>query len=385
LQGARGVGGLVAIKPTGTNTLFVAFDGNGNVTGLIDATTGTSSGQLEYGPFGETIRLTPNANNQSPFRFSTKYTDEESDFLYYGFRYYNPSTGRWLSRDPIGESITRNLYGFVDNDGINFFDLDGLEKGAEFLMRHKGHGGFNPFTAIRQVAALPFDILSGDIFSTTVIGEKFNNSQCEFLITVTGIRTGRNGNIEFRDRTSKYPEFSHIPSPQAVHNPTFGGGVSDAIQIVGDEIMTIGAVSRKMSGVIEGAYKKALANKCSANCIKIYIEAHSQGGAIANLALELVSSDAKKHVFLTILGGEQDNSGVGLGAARNIHNSKDVVPKFPNQPSKLFRNYPIETFDPASLGFPKGQEDGAISGHTLANDRTGGDGSYYKYRENHPW
>src|SRR5207245_10241358 len=143
-------------------------------------------------------------------------------------------------------------------------------KGAEFLMRHKGHGGFNPFTAIRQVAALPFDILSGDIFSTTVIGEKFNNSQCEFLITVTGIRTGRNGNIEFRDRTSKYTEFSHIPSPQAVYNPTFGGGVSDAIQIVGDEIMTIGAVSRKLRGVIEGAYKTELAKKRSADSIKIY-------------------------------------------------------------------------------------------------------------------
>src|SRR6266516_4853176 len=126
MQGAGGVGGLLAIKPTSTNTLLVAFDGNGNVTGLIDATTGTTTGNFEYGPFGETIRLNPNANNQSPFRFSTKYTDDESDFVYYGFRYYNPSTGRWLSRDPMEEEGGVSLYAFVANDAIRSFDMFGL-------------------------------------------------------------------------------------------------------------------------------------------------------------------------------------------------------------------------------------------------------------------
>jgi len=133
MQGAGGVGGLLAIKPTGTNTLFVAYDGNGNVTGVVDATTGTTAGNFEYGPFGETVRLTPNSNNQSPFRFSTKYQDDESDFLYYGFRYYNPSTGRWLSRDPIEERGGRNLYGFVENNPVNRWDVLGrISEGGEW-------------------------------------------------------------------------------------------------------------------------------------------------------------------------------------------------------------------------------------------------------------
>jgi RHS repeat-associated protein len=63
----------------------------------------------------------------NPIRFSTKCTDDESDFLYYGKRYYNPSTGRWLSRDPIGEAGGPNLYGFAYNDGINAIDLLGLD------------------------------------------------------------------------------------------------------------------------------------------------------------------------------------------------------------------------------------------------------------------
>ena len=37
----------------------------------------------------------------NPFMFSTKFYDWETGLYYYGYRYYNPSTGRWLSRDPL--------------------------------------------------------------------------------------------------------------------------------------------------------------------------------------------------------------------------------------------------------------------------------------------
>jgi hypothetical protein len=45
---------------------------------------------------------------------------------YYGYRYYAPVTGRWPSRDPIGERGGMNLYGFVGNDGLNELDMLGL-------------------------------------------------------------------------------------------------------------------------------------------------------------------------------------------------------------------------------------------------------------------
>ena len=46
---------------------------------------------------------------------------------YYGYRYYDPKTGRWPSRDPIEEVGGVNLYGFVANDGISSWDRLGLK------------------------------------------------------------------------------------------------------------------------------------------------------------------------------------------------------------------------------------------------------------------
>ncbi|MCX6865338.1 MAG: RHS repeat-associated core domain-containing protein, partial [Verrucomicrobia bacterium] len=43
----------------------------------------------------------------------------------YGYRYYDPLTGRWPSRDLIGEKGGLNLYGFVSNQPISRFDSHG--------------------------------------------------------------------------------------------------------------------------------------------------------------------------------------------------------------------------------------------------------------------
>jgi RHS repeat-associated protein len=128
LQGAGGVGGLIKVTYYGTATTncFVACDGNGNVSALINASNGVTVANYDYGPFGELIRASGPMAKLNPFRFSTKYDDDETDFLYYGYRYYNPNTGRWPSRDPKCEKGGLNLYGFVRNDGVDAIDELGL-------------------------------------------------------------------------------------------------------------------------------------------------------------------------------------------------------------------------------------------------------------------
>jgi RHS repeat-associated protein len=57
----------------------------------------------------------------------------------YGYRYYDPVTGRWPSRDPFGEEGGVNLYGFVGNAAINKIDQLGTN---EFVPDNSGkHGG----------------------------------------------------------------------------------------------------------------------------------------------------------------------------------------------------------------------------------------------------
>jgi RHS repeat-associated protein len=131
LRGAGGVGGLLAIRDQSTingqpTTHFTCFDGNGNVIGLVNAADGKISARYEYGPFGELLRATGPMAKANPFRFSTKYQDDETGFLYYGFRFYRPDLGRWLNQDPIGEAGGLNLYGFLGNQSLGRVDVHGL-------------------------------------------------------------------------------------------------------------------------------------------------------------------------------------------------------------------------------------------------------------------
>ena len=61
------------------------------------------------GPFGELLRATGPMAKVNPFRFSTKYQDDETDLVYYGVRYLKTSTGGWLSRDPFREVGFENI------------------------------------------------------------------------------------------------------------------------------------------------------------------------------------------------------------------------------------------------------------------------------------
>jgi RHS repeat-associated protein len=129
MSGAGGVGGLLytVCKQTTDTVAAACFDGNGNVSGYVDMATGRQVARYEYDAFGDPVASDGVLRNLLPFRFSTKFVDDETGLLYYGYRYYSPSTGRWLSRDPIEEQGGLNLYGMIGNDALNYYDLLGLK------------------------------------------------------------------------------------------------------------------------------------------------------------------------------------------------------------------------------------------------------------------
>ena len=106
--GAGGVGGLLAMTwhdrgAREAESYWVTQDLNGNVIGLLSTTT-TKTAVYDYDPFGNPMRVNEPEPGLNPVRFSGKYTDAETGMCYYGFRFYEPESGRWLSRDPIGEN-----------------------------------------------------------------------------------------------------------------------------------------------------------------------------------------------------------------------------------------------------------------------------------------
>jgi len=130
LDGAGGVGGLLWIRVAGgpaASTHFVTYDGNGNVWNLVSASTGTETARYEYGPFGEALRLSGPAAHQNPFRFSTKRTEDFTGLVLYEYRPYSPTSGRWLSRDPIEEGGGACLHAFAANCASSNIDLYGWE------------------------------------------------------------------------------------------------------------------------------------------------------------------------------------------------------------------------------------------------------------------
>jgi RHS repeat-associated protein len=124
--GLGGIGGLLWIVSQANGTHYAAPDGSGNVVALF-GTSGAETARYEYGPFGELLRMSGTAiAAENPWRFSSKRQDPTTDWVHYEFRVYDPTSGRWLSRDPIGEAGGENLYGFVGNDPVNQVDLFGF-------------------------------------------------------------------------------------------------------------------------------------------------------------------------------------------------------------------------------------------------------------------
>ena len=118
-----GTGGLLDLKQGGQHYSYL-YDGKGNVTSLINGNQAVVAAYA-YDPFG--VPASSIGALDQPYRFSTKPYDDNTKLVNYGYRFYKPDIGRWVSRDPLGMRLTEmNLYGFVHNDPMNWKDPDGL-------------------------------------------------------------------------------------------------------------------------------------------------------------------------------------------------------------------------------------------------------------------
>ena len=132
-EGAGGIGGLLARSHayqsgsgSWTNHNYYHSDGGGNVTYMVD-TNQNMVATYRYDPFGNTISSSGTLASANVYRFSSKERHANSGMYYYGYRFYDPNVQRWPNRDPLGEAGGINLYDFVRNNPVIYFDHFGLQ------------------------------------------------------------------------------------------------------------------------------------------------------------------------------------------------------------------------------------------------------------------
>lgn len=100
----------------------------------IISTTGSVEERYGYSAFGSVRFMNANFGTLSSsgcdwtWLFHGEFIDAESGLYNYGFRYYHPQLGRWISRDPIGEADGFNVYVAISNNPVNYTDSYGTAK-----------------------------------------------------------------------------------------------------------------------------------------------------------------------------------------------------------------------------------------------------------------
>ena len=125
LSGAGGIGGMLARTDTNGSTFYHA-DGNGNITALMDGNQNIVA-RYEYDGFGRLIGKWGSMADLNRYRFSSKEYVSQAGLYYFGNRFYEPNSQRWLNRDPIQEAGGLNLYQAVGNNPVNWIDPYGLD------------------------------------------------------------------------------------------------------------------------------------------------------------------------------------------------------------------------------------------------------------------
>ena len=112
--------------------------GNDQVRYSYDSLTGSSGLELdgdgrvisteEYYPYGGTAVWTARSAVEANYK-TVRYSGKERDatgLYYYGYRYYQPWAGRWLSADPAGTVDGLNLFRMVRNNPVTLVDEKGM-------------------------------------------------------------------------------------------------------------------------------------------------------------------------------------------------------------------------------------------------------------------
>ena len=145
----------------GGSTYYFTYDQVGSLRVVADP-SGNMVKRIDYDSFGNIIEDT-NPAFEVPFGFAEGLHDQDTGLVRFGYRDYDPDTGRWTAKDPIlfagGDT---DLYGYCLNNPVNLVDPTG-----EFINLGAAGVGAAIGAAVGAVNAL---FNHGDVFKGALTG-----------------------------------------------------------------------------------------------------------------------------------------------------------------------------------------------------------------------
>jgi RHS repeat-associated protein len=105
---------------------YLAYDQVGSLRAVVDA-SGTIVKRIDYDSFGNTLADT-NPSFEVPFGFAGGLHDRDTGLVRFGYRDYDPDTGRWTAKDPIGFASGAYIYGYCADSPVAYTDPLGLQR-----------------------------------------------------------------------------------------------------------------------------------------------------------------------------------------------------------------------------------------------------------------
>ena len=129
-----GMGLISKVTPSGS-AYYYHYNNLGSTVAMTDS-SGNIVNKYAYDPYGKVLSQVEGISN--PFKYVGAFgvMDEGNGLLYMRARYYDPITGRFISKDPIGWAGGLNLYNYVGGNPVNWVDPWGLAPGDPYSSQH---------------------------------------------------------------------------------------------------------------------------------------------------------------------------------------------------------------------------------------------------------
>ena len=237
-------------QPVATRPLGIRKDGTWYTYGWdltkniceVFVSGGTIGAAYAYTPYGA---VTATGNATQHVQLSSEYNDTVLGLVYYNYRHYNPSEGRWTGRDPLPQNTQRALYHY--GNAVSTIDVLGLTDPLSYLLLTAGYGdgGYVDPATYKSTPGGNSDLFYGtprqDTPAYPLTEPKLPNKEPELGFSYSGnskdfLRCGKysakigwpnsfaTGSVVF-DATAMNPSESHVVGA-FVDKPVLGVGLS---------------------------------------------------------------------------------------------------------------------------------------------------------------